>query len=281
MKRVNITVKGIIRGFFTFLLTIVVSVLIILLSLGMSVFNDRVILQKVNESNYYNDIYNELNKKATELVTEASLPGTVLTDVITLERVYVNGKNYIEATLAGEKVAIQTTKIREDLSGNIDQYLKNEKIVVTEELKSGIETVLAETENIYRQGIQLQLMNYLQEYKNAYLRMMRVVLPIAIVLIGALCYFLIRMNQYKHRGIRQISYAVLAAATMIILSSGYLLMIKPYRKLEIAPDYYRDFLMTYFQWGSKVLLYMGFMGIIVAIILISLVNYMKNRISSN
>jgi hypothetical protein len=281
MKRVNITGKGIIKGIYTFLLTILITVLILLLSVAVSFFNDSVILRKVNESNYYNDIHRELSTKSEELIKKAGFPTSVLEDVITLERVYVDGKNYIEATLQGKEASIQAKRIREELHSKIEQYLKDEKIVITEDLKAGIEVMKAEIEGVYRQGIQLQIMNYIHAYKISYFRWLRVAIPIVIGLIGVLCFFLLWMSKYKHRGVRQISYAAMASSAILILSSGYLLIRKPYRNLEAAPDYYYDFLTTYFQWGNKVIFYMGFMGILVSIILISLVNYMKERMNSN
>ena len=280
MKQGNITAKRIIGGIFTFLLTVLAAVLILLLSTAMSIFNDRVVIQKLNESNYYNDIYSELNKKAEELIAKAELPDSVLTKVITLERVYVDGKNYIEATLRGEEVPLQTQKLREQLSDNVDQYLKEQNLVITDELSMGVATIITELEELYRQGIELELMKYLHEYKLSFYRLMWVIIPVILALTVVLCYFILQMNRYKHRGVRQISYATLSASVMAILSAGYLLLAKPYRRLEIAPDYYSDFLHHYFDWSSKGLLYMGFMGILVTVILIALVNYMKNRIGS-
>lgn len=281
MKQIQLNLQGIIRGTFAFLLTILFAVLFVCVGFGMGVFNDRIIIQKVNECNYYNEVHKELNKKAIELVTKSGLPASVLTDVITLERVYVNGKNYIEGTLAGNEPVIGMDKIREDLTNNIDMYLKVQKIERTEELNAGVEGIISEIEQVYGQGIQLELIRYYMEYKASYRKLMKLVIPIDVVLIAVLCYFLIRMNKYKHRGVRQITYATIASSSMTILTSFFLLFTGQYAKIDTAPDYYYDFLVRYLQWDIKVFFYLGFMGIVISITLITLVGYLKNRIILN
>lgn len=281
MKHFKLSLQGIIRGTFAFLLTLFFAILLVCLGFDIGVFNDRIIIQKVNESNYYNEVHKELNERAGELVTEAGLPVSVLTDVISLERVYVNGKYYIEDTLAGNEPVIKTDRIREDLTNNIDSYLQEQEIARTQELNTGVEEVISETEEVYRQGIQLELMNYITEYKTSYTNLMKIVLPILVILSGVLCFFLIKMNKYKHRGVRQIAYAVIASSSMAILTSAFLLLTRQYTKVEASPDYYYNFLVNYLKWDMKVLLYLGFMGVIISIILITLVGYLKNRISAN
>jgi len=278
MKHVQLNLKGIIRGTFAFLLTLLFAVLFLCLGFGLGVFNDRIIIQKVNESNYYSEVHKELNKQALQLVTEAGLPASVMTDVITLERVYVNGKYYIEDTLAGHEAVIESDKIREDITLNIDRYLQEQKIERTVELDAGVESIISEIEQIYVQGIQLQLVNYITEYKASYLSLMKVIIPIVILLIGVLCYFLIRMNKYIHRGVRQISYATIASSSMAILTSCFLLLKGQYAKIDTAPEYYRRFLVSYLHWDMKVFLYLGLMGIVLSVILITFVGYLKSRI---
>ncbi|MDF2612050.1 MAG: hypothetical protein K0R92_3524 [Lachnospiraceae bacterium] len=83
--------QSIISSIFAFLLSLLFILLFLGTGLAFGLFSDRIILSKVNESNYYNEVHQELNERAEKIITEAGLPSTVLTDVISLERVYIGG----------------------------------------------------------------------------------------------------------------------------------------------------------------------------------------------
>lgn len=279
MKSDKIKLRHIIAGLFTFLLTIQLAILLLLIGFGIGVFHDTTIIQKVNESNYYNEIHKEMNTIAEELMIEAGLPVTVLSEVITLDRVYISGKYYIEDTLAGRYATPTTTNIREKLSANMDQYLEEQGVLPSDELDSDVEHLLNEVEQVFQKGIQFEFVDYIASYKASYMHLLKIALPIVLCMIGVLCYFILRMNRYPHRGVRMIVYATIAASMMSILTASYLLLSGQYDKVEASPDYYRKFLVLLLQWDIKVFLYLGLMGLVIAIVLINLVGYMKNRIS--
>jgi hypothetical protein len=281
MKRNKTKLQGFISAIFAFLLTIIFVVLFICIGFKVGVFNDRIILSKVNESNYYNEIHEQLNERAEAIVIEAGLPTAVLQDVITLERVYIGGKYYIEDTLSGEVAVANTEKVRENLTRNIEQYLAENEIVETEELHAGINEIISNVEQEYKRGIEFQFINYITIYKFQYLNIMKIVVPLLLVLAGILCFFLVRMQTYKHRGVRYIAYAMLASSIMTILTSAFLLLTRQYEKVDTSPDYYREFLIVYLNWDIKVFLFLGGIGIVISIILINLVGFMKNNIHNN
>jgi hypothetical protein len=281
MKSNKSKIQVLVSCIFAFLLTLAFTALFICIGLGFGGFNSRTLLSQINESNYYNKVYDNLNNNAAALVTEAGFPDTVLTDVITLERVYIAGQNYIDATLDGTEYKITTEKIRDRLTDNIYQYLLDEGIVLTEELDAGIGNLATRLENDYRDGLQLQFVISFTEYRSKFLSMMKYMMPILIVIIGILCYFLIRIHRYAHRGVRYIVYALMSSSLLLILLAGYLLAGNQYTRMNASPDYYKDFLTAYLRWDITVFLYIGGMGVTVAIALISLISFLKNRIMDN
>lgn len=263
---------------FAFLLTLLFVVLYICVGLGFGVFNNRAILGKINESNYYNKVTDMLNENAEVLVTEAGFPDTVLKDVITLERVYIAGQNYMEAVLGKEDFEINSDKIRDKLTDNIYQYLLDEQIELTQDLDAGINGLVTAVETDYKEGLELQFVSSVTEYRSNFLWDMKFIIPILIVLIGILCYFLIRMHKYIHRGVRYIVYALMSSSILTFLMAGYLLIIKWYDRVNASPDYYRDFLTAYLRWDITVFLYIGGIGVTVAIALTSFISFLKNGI---
>ncbi len=265
---------------FTFLLTMLLIVLFVCLDLYFGVFHDKSILRKVNESNYYNEVYKVLNTDAEALVTEAGLPASVMEEVITLERVYINGKQYIEAALQGRTADISTAKLREKLLENINSYLASADILQEQEVAAGVEGLVKDVEQMYLQKIRVEYIHYLTDYRIKFLSALRWVIPLLLLLIGVTCYFLIKIHPYKHRGIRQIDYALNAASVLAIGTAVYLLTTGNYIKSGITPEYYSKFISLSLQWDFQVLLYLGCIGAAVSLVLMTLIGFMRNQISS-
>jgi hypothetical protein len=263
---------------FTFLLTMLLIVLFICLDLYFGIFHDKSILRKVNESNYYNEVYKVLNSDAEKLVTEAGLPASVMKDVISLERVYINGKLYTEAALQGRTADISTTKLREKLIENINSYLAGADIFQEQELVVGVDELVTDVEQMYLQGIRMEYIHYLAEYRLKFLSALRWVIPLILLLGCVICYFLINMHPYRHRGIRQIDYALNASSILVIVTAVVLLNTGKYMRSEVTPEYYRNFIDLSLQWNFQVLLYLGCIGVALSLVLITLIGFMKNRI---
>ena len=272
--------KTSICSMFAFLLTLLFLMLFVSLGLSFGVFNDRSVLSKLTESNYYSKVYDRVNADTEAIVQTAGFPKTVLDDVITLERVYIGGKNYINNVLKGKDATIQTEKLRAVLSEHINNYLNEQEIIRTKKLESGIESMISAVEDEYVNGIQLQFVKDYSEDKTLFTRLMLIVLPALIVLIGILCYFLIRMNHYKHRGLRYINYALIASSCLTLLIAAYLLITQQDRNIEVSPDYYFDFITMYLRWDIMVFIYLGEIGLVISMVLISLIGFMKSRINN-
>ncbi len=278
-QKKKLKVKAISLGF-TFLLTLLLIVLFVCLDLYFGVFHDKSILRKVNESNYYNEIYNVLNTEAEGLVTEAGLPASVMKDVITLERVYINGKQYIESALQGRTADISTVKLREKLLENINSYLAGENVLQEQDLTTGVGVLVTDVEQMYLQGIKVEYIHSLTDYRLKFLSALRWVIPLILLLIGIICYFQINIHPYRHRGIRQIDYALNASSILAIGTAVYLLNTGKYIQSDVGPMYYSRFITLSLQWDCEVLLYLGCIGAAMSLVLITLIGFMKNRISA-
>ncbi len=279
MKKKRIMQKGI-SSTFAFLLTMIFVCLFALTGLYYGVFNNRIILSKVNESNHYNEVYEELQERAQDIMEEAGLPLSLLAETITLERVYIGGKYYIEDTLAGKEPVIQSDKVRTQLEQNINEYLMEEGISRTKELDAGIKEVIDKVEQEYKRGIHFQFINYIAEYKASFMRLFRIGIPILLLLVGTISILLIKLHRYKHSGIRYIAYAMIASSCIVIISSAFLLINKSYERMVQQPDYYNRFLTSYLRWDIQVFMYLGGIGMLLAALLIILVAYLKNNITS-
>lgn len=272
---------GLLSCLYAFFLTLIFVVLFLCTGVGFGVFNSRSIIRNMNESKYYDEVYRELYAKTSQDIEAAGFPQTVLEDVITLERVYITGKNYASATLNSEDYIVSTDRLKETLEQKLNQYLKSKGVLSTTDLKAEIDQLVINVEQDYKDAVSLPFLNSVMEYRTNFLSTIRILIPILIVLAVALCVLLLRMYRYAHRGIRFIAYAMISASVLMSVIAGYLTVSKPYNKVILEPDYYQNFIRIYLRWDITVLVYVSGMGIILSMILISLVSYLKNRMKNN
>ncbi len=277
MKGNSSRIKDFLCCIFSFQLSLLFLALIILAGLHFGVFNDRIILNKVNESNYYNEVQKELNSRASVMMEETGLSAELLTGVITLERVYIDGKYYMEDVLAGKEPAMKTDKIRDTLKQNIEGYLEDNNISLTEELNIGVNALISRVEQEYKRELQFGFIHYLGEYKVYYRSFIKKAIPVISALAGAISFMLIKMHGYRHRGIRYITYAMISSGCITGITAGHLLLVKAYDGIQVLPEYYNRFLTNYFKWDIQVFLYLGGLGILLSILLIILTEYVKNQ----
>ena len=182
--------------------------------------------------------------------------------------------------MRGEEPQIKTDKMVNKLTENIGVYLQQENISKTEDLKAGISKLITEIEAEYKEAVSLPFVDYFNDYKIQYNKIILIILPIVILFTGLLCYLLLRIHRYQHRGLRYIVYALMAASLLITLVSSFLLITKKYEDIMISPDYYKNFLQELLIWSTRIFLYMGGIGLTIVIGLISLVTYLKAGIEN-
>ncbi len=280
MKRKKSKIRIVINNTFACILTLLIVILYLSLGFSFGVFNDRSILSKLDESQYYDMVYDNYYENAVKMLQESGFPKQVLEEAVPFDKIYVGGKNYVNNILAGEAAQINTIKLRNALTDSFNRYLTEQGIVRTNELNTGIEVLISELENNYVDSIQLQFVNYYKEYKSKFLDLMKIAIPLDLILIGLLCFFLIRMHRFKHRGMRYINYASIASSCLILVTAIYLLLIKKYMAIDVNPKYYQKFLTAYFKWDIIVFLYIGGSGLTISAFLITLTGYLRKKVAN-
>lgn len=280
MKQNSVRLQNIISLIFSFLLTILFFLLFILLGLYFGAFNEKLMKQKINESNYYNETYSVIYTKAESIIKDAGLPVSVLENAITLERVYIGGKYYVEDILAGREPRFKTDRLETVLNNNINNYLSEQHIVITEELEAGTAELTARLLQEYQRGIQFDFINSISRLKVIYLRIVMIGLPLILIFMTIIIYFLIRMHKYFHRALRYINYSVITASFLTgTIALGLLFLLKIYNKVTVKPIYYSLFLKNYFKWDIQVFLYIAGLGAVLTAVLLIITGQSKNRIS--
>jgi hypothetical protein len=277
MKRCKSKLPGIISSLFSVLLTILFAILAFFIAGYTGVFNRGYIAQAMNESNYYDNIYNVITIRAEALAKDAGLPKTVLTDVITLERVYISGANYVDSTFSGQESEIRTASISELLKNNVDNYIANQGIKVTGDIEMKNNTFIQEVVQEYKKHINLKLIKDLYDLKLRYSDFIKLIIPMLVLLIGLLCFMIIKLHSQAHRGASHIVYSLLAASLIMMITWICTTVREPFSNFEISPEYYKDFIVVCLQWTTKMFLLLGEIGLTLSLILTLFTGFLKDR----
>lgn len=283
MKRKHRRIKVLLSTFFTFLLTLLLLILFFSMGLGIGAFNNQSIRKAIDKSDYLDKAYADIRERAEEILSQSGLPSSLLSDIITQSRVHADGMNYASEALSAKQEQDNTNssiKLHEEVQAAILEYAHEEEVWQSDEMSDSIIMIADAIEDEYKSSVEIKFLEYYLDYKSGYKRQMMVIIPSSMLLIGILCYMIIRMHRYKYRGIRYISYGLIASSVLMMALAWYSLYTKAYDTIRIAPYYYQHFIYLYLKLSIAAFAYIGMMGILVAVVLITLIGAMRNRIIS-
>lgn len=269
--------ERILSAFYALLLTIIIIVFNIIIGLGVGIYSRKNITKCINKSEYYQKIYEDIKSTVENILAQDGFPANLLDDVITLDKVYISGIDYVENVL-GSKTTNQYDGIRDEVVKKIGDYIREERINETDELSEKIQNISTAINDEFSGKIKLKVLEYLMEFKSQYYRTLVIMVPCMLIMILVICYLLVRMQRYKHRGVRYISYALFASSILTIFIALYLLLFEDYSNVAVNPDYYNRLISEYLQMNIKPMMYIGLLGIAAAFVTVKLVGVMKRRI---
>lgn len=273
------TYRKIVSLLLSYILSILLVILYALVGLLAGVFNDNVILDRLNKSNYYQSIYATIQDNIESVLLPTGLDVTVIDDVITKEMVYIGARNTIEGAIKGKTVIQDTKGMENKLKANIKAYAEEHGIANGGEQQAGMNLLCEMISKEYRDNLEFPFMNYYVRYKALYLNIVQFAIPIIIVMAALVVVFLLRIQHYKHRGVRYIAYSTLASSIMISVLPAVLLAVGAYRRINVSPRYFYNFMVSYLAWDIEVFLYIGAISLIFFSGLLLLIKLMKKRIN--
>jgi|GEM_PF-2571354 len=262
----------------SYLLTLIFAVLFILVGILAGVFNDSVILNHLQRSNYYQSIYTTIQNNAESVLLPTGIDISVLSDVITMDRVYIAAKNTIEAEIKGESVVQDTKRIKNQLKENILRFADEKELLLEAEQQVGVETLCEAVSTEYTKMLDFPFIKYYVQYKTTYQSLMRIGVPILLLLATVIIVILLKLHKYQHQGVRYVAYSVLAASIMITIVPVLLLVSKAYQKLNVSPKYFYNFMVNYIRWDISVFVYIGGIGLAIFTGLLLYISILKKKI---
>ena len=113
---------------FTLLLYLSLTIAVIINILNSTILNKEYILNKLEESNYYNNIYTEVENNFENYIYQSGLDPSVLENIVSRDKIREDTNIIISNIYDGSNKGIDLEVIRNNLSTNIDKSLEDRYI---------------------------------------------------------------------------------------------------------------------------------------------------------
>lgn len=270
-------IKKIISYVLSFILSLCIAALLFLVGIKIGVFNSSIITSQLNKTNYYSELSDTMYDNAADLLRPTGLPEEVLEGVIDDNRMYIDAKNSIEAAFRGKEYTADTSYLEDAFKTNIQNYIEENNLEANEETEEGLQTLTAQIVEEYNSLIEFPFVDYYIKYQAMYNKIFVYGIIIMLILILIICVALISMQHWAHRGVRYISYGVLAAAIMVCVAPLCIKISGVYKGLNISPRNMYNLLVAVIDQDINVFLYLAaFAGVIFGMCM-GIIHMLKNR----
>lgn len=125
--------KTIIKYIVTIILAIAMIAYFFISLVSSTILSEQYILSKLDETNYYNKIYEYVKSNFENYIYQSGLEETVLEDVVSKEKIRKDTGIIISNLYDGLNQKIDTQEIRDNLNKNIKETLEDQAMTVTQQ----------------------------------------------------------------------------------------------------------------------------------------------------
>lgn len=140
--------KSVFIFIFTLVLTISSIALIMINLLNSTILNKNYVLAKLDETDYYNQIYDYVEDNFEKYIYQSGLDEDVLKNIITVEQIKEDTNIILNNIYDNKQEEINTDLIKNNLTENINNFLDENNLTADEkDIESFIKTITKEYSN--------------------------------------------------------------------------------------------------------------------------------------
>lgn len=254
-KQKNI-MKQAVAFVFSFLLTLCFASCLVLIGCELGIFNGRIIVSQLEKTDYYTNVRVAIEENAAELLLPSGLPESIMEGVIDAEEVRHDTENAVRMSLKGQGYKADTRGLEERFRQNIQTYIEENDIALSEETEAGIEQLFKSVKKEYERCMDFPFIKYFVRYRTVFHKLFVPATALFVIMSVVICALLLRLQRWRHRGMRYINYATLAAGWMIGVMAMIPLASKVYTRINVSPKYMYDLLVGVVRMDLLVFLYL-------------------------
>lgn len=206
--------------FFNYLTKFISSILFFLTTtitiILFTIFNQNFMAQQLNETNYYEKLYDNIKLEMSYYVTQSGLSDDILNNIFDKELLRRTTEKMLDNFYNNKDNTINKTSVEENLMNNINEELKDYKL--TEEDKTSINKFITQMSSTYE--MEISYSNILNKYHNSFNRIYHILVALDILCIALFIinYFITRYTLKE----RNIIISLLTTTILITIIHLYL-----------------------------------------------------------
>ena len=206
--------------FFNYLTKFISSILFFLTTtitiILFTIFNQNFMAQQLNETNYYEKLYDNIKLEMSYYVTQSGLSDDILNNIFDKELLRRTTEKMLDNFYNNKDNTINKTSVEENLMNNINEELKDYKL--TEEDKTSINKFITQMSSTYETEISYS--NILNKYHNSFNKIYHILVALDILCIALFIinYFITRYTLKE----RNIIISLLTTTILITIIHLYL-----------------------------------------------------------
>ncbi len=270
------TVRKIISGFFAFLISVFLFLVICLLVCQNTVFNYEYLMRSMEKSGYYEQLSEEIEEQFISYGAASGFDQEVFDGIVDSQMVKNDVDSIIKAMYQNADEKLNTTAFQNHLYNTFIAYANQKEIQITSEIDQSIRYLVDTCVNTYVKDISVpfadQIGNLIVKFQKP-IMIITYALSIAVI-IFTLVIFLI--NHWKHRAVRNYIYALSGTFLMIAAIPIYFFIWGKIDQIGIFSPALYHFVVLYIT--NIFLLLVGFaIGVLIILLLLILLYVMMRQ----
>ena len=125
----------------------------ILVILKCTIGSEKYLNKQLEKTDYYKELKESINSSLEDYLRPSGLPVEVINEIYTEDDLKIEVKKVINSLYHGKKNTINTTSVQENLNKNIEKYLEENNIQITDQ--EALDKFTSEVVRIYQKKILL------------------------------------------------------------------------------------------------------------------------------
>ena len=248
-----------------FMLALTVLSLGLLLTLNFSVFHEAFLLRTMESSNYYAIAHRNIEETIGYRATPFDIPEEVLTGLVEEESVREDARRYVVNNLRSLEYTLDHTEMEERIDQRVRNYLDQENMVVEEAQEEAIDEFTSLAVHEYRIRTEMPFIGALGSAVKVFNRLFPILL--AGILTMGIFFGVFLMKLLSHRRfLAYLGHGFSGGGLLLMALPLILYVIKPYERLNMAPESFYHFVMELISSTLGLALLIGGGMIILALV---------------
>lgn len=266
----NRTSRFLISSVAAFILTLMLTAATYLAGGYLGFFDKALILDHLNKSDYYSGVMEYANESSGLIAIPSGIPQKVFDGTFTEEMVYRDVRGYLEAAFDGRAYEIDTAAFKERLTENVTAYVEQEGLELTEEQEAYVEDFASQIADNYVNSAKMPFVSYFVNIRSGYINLIKIAIPALAAGAALMMVFLAKINMPSYRALLFVGSSTIAAGLMSIIVPAWMLVTGFYRRINVTPEYFFEFVSSYMLEGIRVFIYLGVLWLIASAMILTI-----------